>query len=197
MTTEFEQIYTEFRPGIYRYLTRFIGVKDAEDLTQDVFVKVAKAFDGYNNKSQLSTWIYQIAKNAAIDKLRSDSFKQVSSEKFLLIEEHLNVENLRSDKRQLSIEEQVMRIEVNECIQAIIATLPQNYKTILTFSEIEGLKNNEIAGMLGLSVSAVKARLHRAKVKLKKELLENCEFYRTECCGRLVCGPKKPVQPIK
>jgi len=190
---EFQQIYTIFQPKINRYLTQMIGHKEAEDLTQDVLLKVSKGLGTSNNQSQLSTWIYKIATNAAIDRMRSRSFKQETTEMFNLSEEDLTEKNVRSNKRQIPIEEQVIRKEMNECIQRYISFLPENYRTVLILSELEGLKDSEIAAILELSIGAVKIRLHRAKERLKKELLENCNFYRTECCGRLACEHKGPI----
>lgn len=190
----FEQIYTMFQPKIYRYLTRLINANEAEDLTQDVFIKVNKALDTFQNKSQLSTWIYQIATNVAIDRMRSRSFKQAAVETISLTSEDLNEKNIRPNKRLRTIEEQIIRNEMNECIQEFITLLPENYRTILILSETEGLSNREIASVLGLNVGTVKIRLHRAKARLKSVLLENCSFYRTECCGRLVCERKEPVR---
>ncbi|MDR3565743.1 MAG: sigma-70 family RNA polymerase sigma factor, partial [Negativicutes bacterium] len=89
-------------------------------------------------------------------------------------------------------EDQVVRQEMNECIRKSITFLPDNYRTIVILSDLEELKNSEIATILGLSIGTVKIRLHRAKEKLRKELSENCLFYRTEC-NELACEPKRPI----
>ena len=141
---DFEQVYSEFQPRIYRYLVRLIGIKEAEDITQDVFVKIGKALATFNNQSQLSTWIYQIATNAAIDRMRSRSFKQESTESYSLIEAEQCKEIGCSFKKPSLTEEKVIRKEMNECIQGYIAILPESYRTAIILSEIEGLKNSEI-----------------------------------------------------
>lgn len=188
---DFEQVYTEFQPRIYRYLIRLIGHKEAEDLTQDVFVKINKALATFNNESQLSTWIYQIATNAAIDRMRSRSFKQESAETYCLTEADQCKEMGCSNKKPLLTEQKVIRKEMNECIQGYIAILPENYRAAIILSEIEGLKNREIASVLGLSIDSVKIHLHRGKGKLKELLSANCNFYRTEC-NELACESKGP-----
>jgi RNA polymerase sigma-70 factor (ECF subfamily) len=188
---EFEQVYAEFQPKIYRYLVRLIGIKDAEDLTQDVFVKIGKALALFNNQSQLSTWIYQIATNAAIDRMRSHSFKQESTEAYCLIEADQCNEMECSYTKPFLTEEKVIRKEMNECIQGYIAILPESYRAAIILSEIEGLKNSEIASILRLSIGTVKIRLHRGKEKLKELLSANCTFYRTEC-NELACESKGP-----
>ena len=190
---EFEQVYAMFQPKIQRYLIRLIGSKEAEDLTQEVFIKVNNALHSFKNQSQLSTWIYQIATNAAIDRMRSRSFKQESTELYSQSDIDVIVEhNTCSDKKPILPEDQVVREEMNECIKEYIASLPENYRTVLTLSELEQFKTSEISSILGLSVGTVKIRLHRAKEKLKAELLTNCNFYQTNCCGRLACEPKGP-----
>jgi len=190
---QFDQVYTEFQPKIYRYLTRLIGLKEAEDITQDVFIKVNQALHTFKKDSQLSTWIYQIATNAAIDRMRSRPFKQESAEQFNESDiDRLVTKNACSCKKPLLIEDQVVRQEMNECIRNFVMDLPENYRTVAVLSEIEGLKDSEIAAILGVSIGTVKIRLHRAKNNLRKLLSANCNFYRTDC-NELACEPKGPI----
>jgi DNA-directed RNA polymerase specialized sigma24 family protein len=72
----FDEIHEAYRPKIRRYLARMVGEDEAEDLTQEVFVKIHRALNGFKGDSKLSTWIYRIATNAALDKLRSPSFQR-------------------------------------------------------------------------------------------------------------------------
>ena len=67
--------------------------------------------------------------------------------------------------------------EMNECVRNYINTLPENYRSVLVLSELEVLKNLEIAEILGLTLDTVKIRLHRARARLKKVLQGNCNFY--------------------
>jgi RNA polymerase sigma-70 factor, ECF subfamily len=66
----YQQIHEDFQPGIRRYLTRLVGESEAEDLTQEVLVKISQSLTSFRGESQLSTWIYQIATNTALDRLR-------------------------------------------------------------------------------------------------------------------------------
>ena len=68
---EFEEIYQEFQPKIRQYLVRLIGEQDAEDMAQVVFAKVSRGLASFKGQSKLSTWVYRIATNTAIDKLRT------------------------------------------------------------------------------------------------------------------------------
>ncbi len=184
----FENIYETYHPKIHRYLTRLTNSQEAEDLAQDVFVKVSQALDDFKGKSNISTWIYRIATNAAIDKLRSASFKQSK--------DHISEDDLAnedksalSDKKVLSIDQQVIEREMNECIRNYIDDLPDNYRTVLVLSELEVLKNKEIADILEISLETVKIRLHRARTRLKKVLEGNCQFYFNDQ-NQFACEPK-------
>ncbi|MFC1614834.1 sigma-70 family RNA polymerase sigma factor [Gemmatimonadota bacterium] len=77
-----------------------------------------------------------------------------------------------------SAEQPMIKMEMNQCIRDFIEKLPESYKSVVVLSELEGLKNREIADILGVSVDTVKIRLHRARAKLKKELESHCDFYR-------------------
>jgi len=68
---EFDEIYEELQPKIHNYLSRLLGDQEAEDSVQEVFAKVSRGLDSFKGQSKLSTWVYRIATNTAIDKLRT------------------------------------------------------------------------------------------------------------------------------
>lgn len=176
---EFETIHTAFRPKIHRYLIRLVGEYEAEDLTQEVFVKVSQAMETFRGESELSTWIYRIATNAALDRLRSPSFQRAIQDylanPFVTDREsEVDDRNVWTGEKVPLVEGQVFRKEMNDCIQNYINSLPETYRTALVLSEFEGFSNSEIAEILGVSLSTVKIRLHRARERLKKELKANC-----------------------
>jgi RNA polymerase sigma-70 factor, ECF subfamily len=177
---EFPAVYEDFQPKILRYLTRLIGEGEAEDLTQEVLIKVSEALPNFRGESQLSTWIYRIATNAALDRLRSPFYKRVVQTCSASSESEIDNHNSESEEKAPSVEHQVFRKEMNECIQGFIQKLPENYRTVLVLSEFEGLKDSEIAKTLGISSGAVKIRLHRAREKLTEEFIANCESYWVE-----------------
>ena len=69
----FEQVHADFRPQVQRYLARMVGEQEAEDLTQEVFVKINRALGTFRGESKLSTWVYRIATNTALDRLRDQA----------------------------------------------------------------------------------------------------------------------------
>lgn len=176
---DFPKIYDAYRPKILRYLSRLIGESDAEDLTQETFVKVHQALRSFRGESQLSTWLYRIATNTALDRMRQPSFRRV--EQVSLAEEGeeaMILDRVRlSDGQKPPIEKELIRDEMNDCIRGYIDRLPDDYRTVLVLSEWEGLRNQQIADILGITLDVVKIRLHRAKAKLKRELESHCEFY--------------------
>ena len=177
--SEFQKIYIIFQPKILRYLTHFIGESEAEDLTQETFVKVHLALGNFRNESQLSTWIYRIATNTALDRLRSPSFQRTVQ---VPLSENLDESEIIDkvicvEREKPLIEQQLIREEMNNCIRGYIEKLPENYRTVLVLSELEEFKNNEIADILGVTLNTVKIRLHRAREMLKEELRNNCDSY--------------------
>jgi RNA polymerase sigma-70 factor (ECF subfamily) len=80
---EFQKVYEDFQPKILRYLARLVGKSEAEDLAQETFVKVHQSLKNFRGESQLSTWMYRIATNTALDKLRSPSFQRVGETSML------------------------------------------------------------------------------------------------------------------
>lgn len=188
---DFQEIYSEFQPRILHYLSRMMGPEEAEDVAQEVFEKVNRSLDGFKGQSKLSTWIYRIATNTAIDKLRSASFKQTASQAALEEAEGTKAQNNPTGQAQTSVDQKVIRKEMSECVREYIDRLPPDYSTILILSEIEGFKNKEVADILQISLENVKVRLHRARARLKNELNNGCEFYHNEE-GALACD-RKPI----
>jgi RNA polymerase sigma-70 factor, ECF subfamily len=178
----FKEIYDTFRPRIVRYLTRMIGETEAEDLTQEVLVKVSQALKTFRGESQLSTWIYQIATNAALDKRRSRSFRETNHETLATdsIEESRTNKDVWTGETKPPLEQQLIRKEMNGCIHNVINKLSANYRTVIVLSELEGFKDNEIAEIIRLSLQATKIRLHRARARLRKELETYCILSRDE-----------------
>lgn len=182
---DFQSIYKTFHPKIVRYLTHMVGRRDAEDLTQEVFVKVNQALKTFRGESQLSTWIYRIATNVALDKLRSPSFRQtggksLSGDSIGESEIEIMDKNPWTGENTPSIETFVVRKEMNQCIRGVVEKLPESYRTIVVLSELEGFRDDEIAEILGVSLNTAKIRLHRARARLKKDLEAHCNFYRDE-----------------
>ncbi len=177
---DFNKIHDEYSKKIIQYVTRIVGPNDAEDIVQDVFHKINRSLGGFQGKSKLSTWIYRIATNTAIDRIRSSPHKhsiEQTPPDDIDRKEDLNAWN--GQKATLT-DQTVIRKEMSECVKEFIDNLPQDYKTVIILSELEGLANQEIADILDISLDNAKVRLHRARAKLKEALGNGCDFYKNE-----------------
>jgi RNA polymerase sigma-70 factor, ECF subfamily len=182
---EFQDVYTDFQPKIRRYLARLAGEQEADDLLQETFIKVERGLERFRGESQLSTWIYRIATNTVLDRMRSASFRQDSHLKRVDPPDAEDVEEMAdcdplSGEKALALERQCVKSEMNSCLLSYIESLPESYRTVLLLSDLEELGNREIAEILGVTLETIKIRLHRARAKLREELLSHCEFYWVE-----------------
>jgi RNA polymerase sigma-70 factor (ECF subfamily) len=187
----FSDIYSEFYPKITHYLTRLVGEHEAEDVAQIVFEKVNTNLSTFKGESKVSTWVFKIATNAALDRLKSPSYKRTPSGPLAPVPLQ-TVENIEmAFSKPTSPDQKVIRDEMSDCVREFVDRLQTDYRTILVLNELEGFTNTEIADILQISVDAAKIRLHRARAKLKKELEKGCDFYHDER-SELACDRKQP-----
>ncbi len=184
--TDFEAMYAEYSPRIRRYLARLLGPGEADDAAQDVFVKASRALDQFRGESSLATWLYRIATNPAADRARGPEYR-ASLRTSEIDDAEPGCASLAS--HELSAERQAIRDEMSGCVQSVLAELPEAYRTVLALSEMEDLKDREIAEVLGITREAVKIRLHRARAALRERLEARCSFYR-DPDNTLVCDSK-------
>jgi len=175
---DFEKIHAEFRPKILRYLTHMVGEYDAEDLTQEVFIKISQALDTFRGESRISTWIYRIATNTALNRLRSPAFQRAAPDGLAagpgLDELVVGDQDVWTGEESPSIEQQLHHIERFACYCAFIEKLPENYRVIVALNSLEEFTIQEIAEILGLNPGVVKVRLHRGRDRLLQELKAHC-----------------------
>ncbi len=183
-------MYAEFHPRIVRYLVRLIGADEAEDAAQEAFAKIHSALPEFRGESQLSTWVYRIATNTAMDRVRSAAYRY--SLHSVPIGEPGESESTCADvpSPDCTAERQTIREEMSECVQDLVKKLPEDYQVVLALSEVEDLKDREIAEVLGVTLEAVKIRLHRARAKMRALLESQCSFYR-DGENTLLCDIKK------
>jgi len=184
---DFQETHDEFRPRIFHYLSGMVGKDNAEDLTQVVFEKVSRGLSNFRGDSSLSTWIYRIATNVALDYNRSATVRKtiISLD---TIDAHCDC-NILSDEKLPGADQGLMKREMNDCIHRIVKRMPENERIVLLLSEFEGMKNREIADILDISLDSVKIRLHRARTRLRTDISTECTLYRDER-NELACHPK-------
>jgi RNA polymerase sigma-70 factor, ECF subfamily len=186
----FRALYEANHERVRRVLARIVGPQEAEDLTQTVFAKAAKALPSFRGDAETSTWLYRIAANVASDWLRG----RPAHEARLTIrhpdssDEEMAIDPAQVDDSGTSPEEELARKDMRECIRGEIGKLPKAHGTVLMLSALGGLTDAEIAQTLGISGDNAKVRLHRARQEFKKIIESRCDFYRNE----LSCKPTSP-----
>jgi RNA polymerase sigma-70 factor (ECF subfamily) len=190
----FSQIYQEYERPMFNYILRMVQDHEtAEDLTQEVFVRVYQHRSTFRGESSFSTWIYRLATNLCRDHFRKKSSRQEDRTDLLGIlpsAENQEIERSYPHERNNSIraDEIVIKSEMNACIRNYIDRLPEDYRAVIILSELQDLKNQDIAEILECSLEIVKIRLHRARKRLKETLGANCTFYydaeNTLCCDK-------------
>jgi RNA polymerase sigma-70 factor (ECF subfamily) len=176
----FEPVYEAFQPRILRYLQRLVGPAEAEDLTQEVFARVDRALPAFRGASALSTWVYRIATNVAMERLRRRE-PRAGGDATEAVDAAIDAGP--------GVDQTIVRAEMHDCIRGYVAGLPLAYRTVLVLSEYEELTDQQIADALGITVGTVKIRLHRARRRLKDVLGAGCTLYRDDR-NELACEPR-------
>jgi RNA polymerase sigma-70 factor (ECF subfamily) len=167
-----EAIFEEYAPRVYHLARRLLGnAADAEDVTQEVFLQVVRKLPTFRGEAAFSTWLYRVTVNAALGYRR----KRARREAHPLpepLEDFGEDGNHRAPVRRWMSRpnHQALGREAQQLIEEAIAGLPESYRDVYVLADVEELPNDEIAGMLGLSVAAVKSRLHRARLLMRKAL---------------------------
>jgi RNA polymerase sigma-70 factor, ECF subfamily len=192
---DFRTLYDEFAPRIRRYLTRLVGESEAEDLTQEVFARAHGAMRTRRGDSLVSTWLYRIATNAAIDRLRAASRREVAVTASAPLEcageEEREIVSEGAALEAQEAERRVIRKEMRHCILDLVDRLPPVHREVILLGELRDFRDQEIADALGITLEAAKMRLHRARGELRKLLQASCDLYRDEE-NELACDRKPP-----
>src|SRR5436189_7420 len=160
---------------VYRLAMRITGVKeDAEEAAQDALWTAARKIDMFRGESAFGSWIYRIAANAAYQKLRTR--RRTANE--VALDDVLP--SFDSDGRHFElmddwsnrVDEQALQGELRQALTAAIDALPVDYRTALALHDVEGVSNPDIAETLGISLAAVKSRVHRSRLFVRKRLSE-------------------------
>jgi len=158
---------------VYRLARRITGSnEDAEEVAQDALWTAARKIGGFKGESAFGSWLYRITANAAYMKLRSRRSKanEIALDDVLptLDEEGRHFEPM--DDWSTRVDEQALQGELRAELESAIAALPPDYRAAVVLHDIEGLSNPDIAEALGISLPAVKSRIHRSRLFLRQRL---------------------------
>jgi len=177
-TPEFSRIYEAYHDKVVAYAAKLIGRDDADDVAQEVFVKVDRSLGTLADPSKLTSWIYAITLNTVRDAARTRSTRVEGPSGLPMV-----------DDGARTPEEVAIRNEMVACYLDYVKQLPPTHYEVYLLGEFEYLSNEEIARRLSLSVGTVKIRLHRARTQLNEKLRSNCRCYYNER-GELMGEPK-------
>ena len=166
-TATFANIAEENAGFVYNVAYRMMGnPHDAEEVAQDAFVSAFKARDRFRGESQATTWLYRITVNAALMRLRRDKRRRE-----MTVSEDARPDAPSSDLAELP-GPAALNSELGEKLVAAVDDLPDDLRTAVVLRDIQGLSNSEAADILGVSIPALKARLHRGRVAIRRKLSE-------------------------
>jgi len=170
-----ERLVERYGDRVYRLAMRITGSKeDAEEAAQDALWTAARKIGMFKGESAFGSWVYRITANAAYQKLRTR--RQKSAE--IALDDVLP--SLDDDGRHFEpmddwsnrVDERALQGELRHVLQEAIDGLPADYRTALVMHDVEGLSNPDIAETLGISLPAVKSRVHRSRLFVRKRLAE-------------------------
>jgi RNA polymerase sigma-70 factor (ECF subfamily) len=190
--TDPDAVFEEYRVRIYHYALRLVSdPAEAEDLTQDTFLRAHDRLGGLRDPAALKTWLFRIATNLARDRYRRRAVRGRSpvSLDSPPLDGSPPAGDAITDEDAPRIDEAMEREELSTCVQEYIEALPDSYRAVILLKDLQGLTNPEIAEMLECSLPTVKIRLHRARTRLKAALEAGCNLD-TGTRGTVGCEPK-------
>jgi RNA polymerase sigma-70 factor (ECF subfamily) len=174
-----ERVFRDYAPRVYNLARRMLGNDaDAEDVTQDVLLQVVRKLDTFRGESAFPTWLHRVTVNAALAHRRKRAVRQ-GRQSGESLDAALDDGHAQSPGalRPWSVapDQPVLDAETHDLIERAIAGLPDTYRDVYVLADVEQLPNAEIGEMLGLSVPAVKSRLHRARLMMRDALAPHFE----------------------
>ncbi len=172
-SSAFERIFNKYKVSIINLSFRFIRNREiAEEVAQEVFIKVYEKKVHFDPRSKFSTWLYRVTVNASMDFLRKKKFSFRSLEEPLGDQEDSGrtlLDNL-SDPKSLSAGESIVQEETKKLVRQGIDRLPENLRSPILLYQFEELPYKEIAKILGITEKAVEKRIYHAKQILREKL---------------------------
>ncbi|MCP4727244.1 MAG: sigma-70 family RNA polymerase sigma factor [bacterium] len=165
----YNELVRRYKDQLVNFAYRFLGDKDdAEDIVQETFLRVYRKKDAYKSVAKFSTWIYTITGNLAKTELRRRKRRKI-----------LSLSNIGYEDKDFDLkdtesgpEEKVDKVISNRIIQDAIQSLPEKFKEVIIFRDIQELSYEEISSIVKIPLGTVKSRVNRGRLKLKEKLSE-------------------------
>jgi len=191
----FEELIGRYSAKAFNLALRLTrNEEDAEEVLQDVFSTVYRKIAGFEGKSQFSSWLYRITVNAAFMRLRKNRNKHTVSLED--VSPHIKNSWTCKQSEKQSADGVTYQHELRGELEIAVGNLPDEYRPVFVLKDIDGLSNREVGSILGLTIPAVKSRLHRARIMLRKKLqifyseLERSPAH-SEDSEKMVCGESR------
>jgi RNA polymerase sigma-70 factor, ECF subfamily len=154
-------LYERYRRRVFALIARIVGAQEAEELTQEVFLRAFRGLEKFRGDAQLSTWMYRLAVNAAL----SHATRTVARSRRTASEDELL--SLPAAEAPVGSDPRL-----RERLRGALERLPAGYRAVLVLHDVEGLQHDEIATILGCRVGTSKSQLHKARAQMRKFLGE-------------------------
>ena len=170
----FDELVTMFRGPMFNLAYRMVNNReDADELTQEIFLKLYKSIGKFQGRSKFSTWLYAVAANTCRSGLRK--LKRISSMEVVRLDDDRENDEGGSWKYDPEApgdlpSKTLDREEVKAKISAFIAELPEDFRMVVVLKDIQGMAYEEMAETLSCSIGTIKSRLSRGRAKLKEKL---------------------------
>jgi len=173
----FEELITGYEKRVFNIVYRIIGNYDeAQDISQEIFLKVFKSIKSFKEKSSFYTWLYSIAVNECRDLIRKKKKVVIYS-----IDVPIETNNDEITREIIddceSIEDKIERKELRGCIEAALKTVSYDHQVMIILRDVQGMSYEEIGQILKCPPGTVKSRINRARNALKEILINKKELF--------------------
>ncbi|MFT8312237.1 MAG: RNA polymerase sigma factor SigW [Sporolactobacillus sp.] len=166
----FAELVERYKNSVFAICLRMVGnAQEAEDLSQEAFIRAYNHIDQYDHERKFSTWLFRIATNLSIDFLRRRK-NVVSLDAVVPGTEGLSLNAMLPDEGEQP-EDRIVRKETEEMVQGEIKKLPEKYRSAVVLKYIEDLSLKEISEIMEIPVGTVKTRIHRGREMLRKNMM--------------------------
>lgn len=168
---KFRLLVERYQSMIFRTCIGFLHEKDeAEDLTQEIFIQVYQSLKSFKGRSAFSTWIYRIAVNASLNRIRKNSRNRILDRIDSVFVAGKEKEIILPVYENEDPESILIRLEKSKWVQEALDSLPENQRTAIVLSKYDDLSQKEIAEVMNLTEGAVESLMQRAKSNLRAKL---------------------------
>jgi RNA polymerase sigma-70 factor (ECF subfamily) len=172
---QFTDLAMEFMPSLYSAALRMTrNPSDAEDLVQETYLKAYRAFESFQEGTNLKAWLYRILTNTFINSYRAKKRRPEQTELDEVEDLYLyrRLGGLEAAAASRSAEEEVLDLFTDDDVKAALESLPEQFRIAVLLADVEGFSYKEIADILDIPIGTVMSRLHRGRKALQKALFE-------------------------